>query len=34
MRNEGFRRVILREAERRCIGGKKKMLELFQNDAI
>ena len=24
MRNEGFRRVILREAERRRIGGKKK----------
>ena len=29
MRNEGFRRVILREAERRRIGGKKKCWTCF-----
>ena len=30
MRNEGFRRVILREAEQRRIGGKKKCWSCFR----
>ena len=30
MRNEGFRRVILREAERRRIGGEKKCWSCFR----